>query len=167
MIQTQTQAAAPTNSSSSSSASSANPTGNPAVQEVEGQSAGTVGNADAPEVLHRSRKPQSGPWGQAFYFTLRPLHPGSTTAGSWVVVCKYHSVASQTAKCTKSKAFGNEEESNRAKKALKLWCLRAAEHDSKESHCGARGLPAVSAEEMGLADDVLDARLAAMPPLAA
>ena len=152
--------------SSSSSSSSDHRRQDPEVERVEHQRPAAVANAVVDDVLPRSRLAQSGPWGQAFYFTLRPLHPGSTTAGSWVVVCKHHSAAGQTARCTKSKAFGNEEESIRAKKALKLWCLTAGDHETKESHCGARGLPAYSAEELGIADDELDARLAAMPPLA-
>ena len=106
---------------------------------------------------NRETHPESGPWGEWFYFTLRRgAQPGS---GAWQALCKWHDPAG-AAKCTKSLSFKSVDECLLVKKRLKLWLLEAPRHASKAEHTlGRRGLAPLSAAQLDVSDADLEARL--------
>ena len=147
--------------SSSSSSSSSSTSGD---DEAPRQEAGNVENEVAevarpavPEGVVRVHRPESYEWGLGFRLTYKP--PTSYQAS-----CRYHARHEHT-KCTKLASWNIDENggAERVQRGLKLWCLRALDHQSKASHQGRRGLPAFSAAETALSDLDIETRVANMP----
>ena len=113
----------------------------------------------ADEAAHRQRqhRPESFDWGPdaLFHFAFK----GPRT---YEVCCKYHTFAKQ--RCTKTCSWDDVVCSrSEAIKRLKLWCLSAAAHPTKQSHQGARGAPRLTDAERELSDEQLDERLELLP----
>ena len=112
----------------------------------------------AAESAHRSRqvRPETFDFGK-FRMTFK-------APNSWQALCRYHAVHEKT-KCTKAATVGAGTSTEDVLKRLKLWCLSANAHATRQEHMGPRGLPQFSAEDLGKHDDELAALEAAMPPL--
>ena len=110
----------------------------------------------APDGVVRVQRAESYEWG-AFRLTYKP-------PCSYQATCRYHHRHAPT-KCTKLASWGVDEAggAERVQRGLKLWCLRALDHDTKSSHQGRRGLPAFSAAENALSELDMERRLANMP----
>ena len=77
-------------SSDSSSRSSGHGNGRPNHEQAPGGLAGEAPDAvEGRAALARQRRPESGPWGRGFYFTLKPP-PHRGAAGAWQALCRYH-----------------------------------------------------------------------------
>ena len=84
---------------------------------------------------------------------------------AWQCRCWYHNRYTQP-RCTKTLSYSGPvqgEESQAVLRQLKHWALKASQCDSKESHCGRRGLSALTPAELALGDDHLDAKELELP----
>ena len=154
-------------SSSSSSSTAADVPGRPSESsgaqrtQAEPEGADTAHSerapVDVPGGLARIRQEHTHEWGRSFLFTYRRPH-------TWQARCAYHARHSRT-RCTKSLKLKDDSPASREQGLLrlKLWCVDACNHSTRESHMGSRGLKELSEEQAGLTAAQIDALEAAMP----
>ena len=150
-------------SSSTSDSDDSDGTGRASAPAMAAGQESATGSAAAPaQALQRDRREETFVWGEhRFLFTFRP-------PSTFQATCRYHAAKSRT-KCTKSCTWlaGAELEKEEAILRLKLWCLKAGEADSRESHQAGRGVPPATAAEKNLSEaDLLrmERALPALPP---
>ena len=94
----------------------------------------------------RVRRAETFEW-RGFRFTFKP--PNESGRSSYMVLCRYHSKAGDSTKCTRTAGWTSEDQRDEVVRRLKTWCIHAPSFSDRNRHQGLdRNVEAMTDEEL-------------------
>ena len=105
---------------------------------------------ESPEVHQpatRQRRAETFEW-RGFRFTFKPATSGRS---SYMVLCRYHSIAGEATKCTRTAGWSEEAQREDVVRRLKTWCINAPRWSNRQEHQSHRGIEVMTDEQLAAA----------------